>query len=177
MRNLQGDVQHKLGAWAWGLLGRCRDVGEMDSEDVGVLRGLGKKASALSRRLRAGESAAEVGVEEDEDGGEGNVNTGAAEEMGAGEAGPQTDINTEVSVEANTSLEEARKELLAVLGSGDTEKGGNARNGAVEQENGVDTTLEQMSDTHAMLDMVVTIVGECYGQRDLLDGRLAWEEI
>ena len=34
-----------------------------------------------------------------------------------------------------------------------------------------------LHSVHATLDMIVTIIGECYGQRDLLDGRLLWEEI
>ena len=30
---------------------------------------------------------------------------------------------------------------------------------------------------HSTLDMLVTIIGEFYGQRDLLDGRLLWDEM
>ena len=43
-----------LCAWTWSLLARCRDVGDMDSEDVGIVRELGKVASAELRRLKAG---------------------------------------------------------------------------------------------------------------------------
>jgi hypothetical protein len=41
-----------LGAWAWGLLARCRVVEEMGSEDVGVLRNLGKTALWVAAKLR-----------------------------------------------------------------------------------------------------------------------------
>ena len=41
-----------LGAWCWGLLGKCRDVGEMGSEEVAVLRELGKKALWVGRKMR-----------------------------------------------------------------------------------------------------------------------------
>ena len=32
-------------------------------------------------------------------------------------------------------------------------------------------------NVHATLDMLVTIIGKFYGQKDLLDGRLLWDEI
>ena len=38
------DQLRRIGAWAWGLLGRCRDVGELGSEEVGELRVFGRKA-------------------------------------------------------------------------------------------------------------------------------------
>lgn len=43
-----------VGAWAWGLLARCREVGMMGSEEVGIVRDLGKKAGGLVRRMEAG---------------------------------------------------------------------------------------------------------------------------
>lgn len=44
----------RLGAWAWSLLAKCREVGEMGSEEVGVLRGLGKMAWWVMREMKAG---------------------------------------------------------------------------------------------------------------------------
>ncbi|KAL9632131.1 MAG: hypothetical protein Q9164_005513, partial [Protoblastenia rupestris] len=44
-----------LGAWSWALLGACRQIGEMGSEEVGVLRDVGKQAVWLLRRVAAGE--------------------------------------------------------------------------------------------------------------------------
>ena len=38
-------------------------------------------------------------------------------------------------------------------------------------------TANDAESVHATLDMLVTIIGEFYGQRDLLDGRLLWDEI
>ncbi|KAI4175151.1 MAG: hypothetical protein LQ343_001912 [Gyalolechia ehrenbergii] len=43
-----------VGAWAWSLLARCREVGMMGSEEVGVVRDLGKKTRGMLRGLRAG---------------------------------------------------------------------------------------------------------------------------
>ena len=56
-----------LGAWAWALLLRCRDVGEMGSEEVSVLRGLGKRAMGVLRKLRAGIVEREEEVDEEHD--------------------------------------------------------------------------------------------------------------
>ena len=49
----QGEGKN-LGAWAWALLLRCRDVGEIGSEEVSMLRGLGKRAVGVLRKRRAG---------------------------------------------------------------------------------------------------------------------------
>lgn len=64
----------RLGAWAWGLLARCREVGEMGSEEVGVLRGLGKTAWWVMREIKAG--IEEVNEEEIEDGVDDGVEDG-----------------------------------------------------------------------------------------------------
>ena len=41
LARLRGAKGKNIGAWGWGLLGRCREVGQMGSEDVGVVRNLG----------------------------------------------------------------------------------------------------------------------------------------
>ena len=48
----QPDECRNLGAWAWALLGRCREVSEMSSEEVSTLRQLGKTALWLGRKMR-----------------------------------------------------------------------------------------------------------------------------
>ena len=186
IRNLRGGVRHKLGWWAWGLLGRCRDVSEMDSEDVSVLRGLGKKACALLRRLRAGETMDEADEEEEEEKEHEEDDVDRTKDKGSEIAGAEMDVevaatadedDTGISHDADAPLEEARSRLLSGLLAGDNAATGDPQNGAVEEGAEMDAVSEQVSDAHAMLDMIVTIVGECYGQRDLLDGRLAWEEL
>ncbi|KAL9102485.1 MAG: hypothetical protein Q9187_009119, partial [Circinaria calcarea] len=77
-RNISAEREGRnLGAWCWGLLGRCREVGEMTSEEVSVLRNVGKKALALRRKMRArevvegragkAEAEAEAEAEEEEE--------------------------------------------------------------------------------------------------------------
>ena len=194
--NLRGEREKRIGAWTWGLLGRCRDVGEMDSEDVSILRGFGKKASALLRRMRAVGDGGGVGEEETNDEEAEAEGMEPEADVQASDAQNVTDVRlsdevaiteTGVTLDAETPLAEAQRALLSRLGpvsettAEDTDPAPKAkedigddralRGGSVEGEG------EQATDAHATLDMIVTIVGECYGQRDLLDGRLAWEEL
>ncbi len=205
MKNLSGGVRHRLGAWAWGLLGRCRDVSEMDSEDVSVLRGLGKKACALLRRLRAGEELLEDeegDTKEDSNnnaarnnisgngGGKGNGDSNDHDDQGDsihnqapesalakedthGNDSPGNNSTGDSQIE-EVSLEETRTRLLAGLFGADQAPLGESEDPQVQHESAESV---QVSDAHAMLDIIVTLVGECYGQRDLLDARLAWEEL
>ena len=208
MKNMSRGVRHRLGAWAWGLLGRCRGVSEMDSEDVSVLRGLGKKACALLRRLQAGEELYD-GDEEGEaqedfqningkeginrhgnDDGENNAvhhgkldETGGEDEKVPEDAMPEHDTHVneipgdQAAGDSQTdeiSLEEARKRLLAGISSADQAPLGDSNGSPIQKES---ANFVQVSDAHATLDLIVTLVGECYGQRDLLDARLAWEEL
>ena len=80
LANLRGKRGKYVEAWIWGLLGKCREVGQMGSEEVGVVRNLGKRAVWLIRRIRAGDvtggtideldvnTEEEEGEEEEEDG-------------------------------------------------------------------------------------------------------------
>ena len=111
LKKLRGETSQYVGAWAWGLLAKCRELECMTSEEVGVVRKLGQRAVFLLRRIAAGELN---GIEHD-----------AGEEAHVEETGAVTDGET----------------------------------------------------IHATLDIIVTIVGECFGQRDLLDLRLTWEEM
>ncbi len=45
---------HNVSTWMWGLMGKCRDLGEMTSEEVGTLRELGKRSLSLGRKLASG---------------------------------------------------------------------------------------------------------------------------
>lgn len=204
--------RRNMGAWAWGLLARCRELGTMGSEEVGVVRRVGKRAVWLLRRMRAGEIVEEKvgagGDEEELDGdGEdeeegGKVDDIVAETIDRGEKeedpgtvahfDPISSVNDDTShllsppAEEGTdhALVEARARILASLQSSDRVEG-EASQGIENRKHG-DRVMAGRSaregtvdkqDIHATLDMIVTIVGEVYGQRDLLDGRLLWDEI
>lgn len=225
-----------VGAWAWGLLARCRERGEMGSEDVGVLRDVGKRAGWVLRGLRNGRR--EV-VEEDredgevEDGDAGTSGEGPGREEGVGREASARDLEegnekghrdhprggsenpkedpsmtdpTDPGPEPDDALASAKQSLLSALqpppsashitnkepspppappeGSvvNQNEKVNRAIN--ISKDN-LATTLSTHPqpaqrnelDLYATLDMIITVVGEFYGQRDLLEGRDLWDEV
>ena len=206
-----------LGLWAWGLLGRCRDAGEMDSEGIGILRELGKKVIWVLRGMQAGHPQGGDYVEdEDDDGGvleEGNE--GASETVQGSDPAHGLDVvepsdiaaandaagsNVETApglaseTQAIDQLEAAKAQMLASLPpdltpsgtSGLEDKVSPAASAPEPSPNDLHNTPnnpdpeeagELMTKIQATLDMMITVVGECYGQRDLLEGRIVWGEL
>ena len=250
-----------LGAWAWGLLARCRDVGMMGSEEVGVIRDLGKKARAMVRLLAAGLGGAQAmkieetakfdgddeglmdeaaGHDPQEDGrgvgkDEAEVvdevktmdslpfqqdpdlgssrSTGPAQDFPNGVAADLSETDPLNSVEKDRQLPsvdddeiaEAQEKLLTTLHettrslSPDpptsflNDRSSSSPLKTVPSSNdqaSVKATQRRSSPAHetsspgpvpltmrvaATLDMIITIVGETYGQRDLLEGRMVWD--
>ena len=221
LANLKGRRGKNVGAWAWGLLGRCREVGQMGSEEVGVLRNLGKQSVWLLRRISAGEVIGEAIDETDEEVGEEDEEDGEGEEERVGEGADCLDVvdadddyspyidpvttavlghdgNNDAHPIATTSdadLAKAKQRIINSLGknqapSDTTET--NASNGdgvesptltypatelGVDIEEDLEGRAHDKATIHATLDMLITIIGEFYGQRDLLDGRLLWDEM
>ena len=222
LANLRGIKGKRIGAWIWGLLGRCREVGQMGSEEVGVLRNLGKQAIWLLRRISAGEviggaadePEAEVGVEAKED------SEGDEEEEGL-----QDDEDFPDAVDANNGyspyidpiatavldqdrktdtdpadtmsdddLSKVKQRILDSLGDNQAQTGSaeikpSNQDGTpnptptqpmteaqVDGEGSLARRADETATMRATLDMLVTVVGTLYGQRDLLSGRLVWEE-
>ena len=201
----------------------------MSSEEVGVLRKLGKQAVWLLRKIRtgvvidgatdepnvdAGEEDEEEGDLEEEDEGEGEkerVEEGAdfldavdADNGYSPHIDPITtatlayDGNSEahpIATISDADLAKAKQRILNSLGTDQAETASpetNARNEAgvqspaqthtvteleVDGEECLKDGADEKAMLHATLDMVVTIIGEFYGQRDLLDGRLLWDEM
>ncbi len=226
-------VGRRIGAWAWGLLGRVRDVGECGSEEVGILRDLGKRAVWVLKGLRArdearanGDLKRELDHEDDEVeeeyGGEVVDEVQAQDDAVPEElqhvdfeshlsppglltedslpiaadypatnskpihvpkdvaepiySQPEADITIEVSDDHEADeLAVAKERVRAQLDETETQEmyeaatpdRGLAKVG--EGGEGEDVTL-------ATLDMILTVVGEFYGQRDLLEFRDLWEE-
>lgn len=195
-----------VGVWAWGLLARCREVGQMGSEEVGVLRDLGKRAVWLLRRIAAGEAVGagpeevEYGFQGEDGGDEEDTQGDGGEDIGGGEDANGLEVVAGQNEEEEKLLAEARARILLSLPpssqaqddqgiSSPSKSGGKKPQTKLEtpsqpeidleadkQDSPAGSAFDQMA-MHATLDMLVTIIGECYGQRDLLDGRLLWDEI
>lgn len=208
------DRVKRLAAWAWGLLGRCREVGEMGSEEVADLRELGKRAVRILSKLREAEVQHHFSELQPDNGTE--VESGRAPEEQVGliecrhtetndddtmilpEASPKTGEENDgafsdhslttngVSEARNYELEAAKARLWARLASTFSDKDhtpgveeGDLANRNVDkttncQEN--EEAAELRKQTRAMLDMIISVVGEFYGQRDLLEERDIWNE-
>ena len=223
LAKLRGKEGKRIGAWAWGLLGRCREVGQMGSEEVGVLRNTGKKAVWLLRRISAGELIGGVVDEPDVDTGDEDeeeaAGEGEEEQDGDGadildpedaDDGYSPDIepiataaldhggNSDDHPMATTSdndLEKAKQRILNSLGTDEAQVDPSETNACnedgihsigstypvpeleVDGEAVLKGRADEKAMIHAALDTLVTIIGEFYGQRDLLDGRLLWDEI
>ncbi|KAE8309607.1 hypothetical protein BDV41DRAFT_547250 [Aspergillus transmontanensis] len=187
-----GDAERvrRIGAWAWGLLGKCRDVGQLASEEVGEIRDLGKRAAKILRKMR----------EEDEKkrsaGADGDVSSGESDDENPADDQPRVEEETKENAEAPSDpagesldhdmpdaeqeppaeeLEIAKARLQAKIEQGDGSKSPEPE--AQEDESKTeDNTVEVAMQTRAMLDMIITVVGEYYGQRDLLADREPWNE-
>ncbi|KAL9130357.1 MAG: hypothetical protein Q9175_007042 [Cornicularia normoerica] len=223
LATLRGEKGKNIGAWTWGLLGRCREVGQMGSEEVGVLRKLGKQAVCLLKRISAGETIGgavdspdvDAQEEEDEEEGEGEeerVEDGAdpldPEDVDDGYS-PYTDPittaalrhdgNSEahpIAMMSDADLAKAKQHIPNSLSTNDqaqtqfTQTNASNEDGmqsptttlpvtdlVVDSEGGLKEKGDEKATIHATLDILITIIGELYGQRDLLNGRLLWDEM
>ena len=198
----------------------------MGSEEVGVLRNLGKQAVWLLRRISAGETIggaedepdAEAGEEEDDDEEDGAEDEGGVEDGAdcadavdaddgsspcidpitttAGLSQNGTSEARPVTTTSDTDIAKAKQRILDSLRNNQAQTDTNNTNAShedaiqdptptrpvaqveVDGQGGVVAgSADEKATIHATLDMLVTIIGECYGQRDLLDGRLLWDEM
>ena len=193
----------------------------MGSEEVGVLRDLGKQSVWLLRRISAGEIIGGAPDEPEADAGEDNEEEEEEEEEEA-EAGadfqdvadvddgytPGIDPVTTaglgnadnsrahpIATISDTDLAKAKQRILNSLSTDQAQTYSTDANASSEDgihsptrthpikgleadsEGGSEDEADEKATIHATLDMLVTIIGEFYGQRDLLDGRLLWDEM
>ncbi|KAL9603557.1 MAG: hypothetical protein Q9219_001060 [cf. Caloplaca sp. 3 TL-2023] len=155
-----------VGAWAWGLLARCREVGMMGSEEVGVVRGLGKKASGMVREIGAGFGGGggdRSQSEEDEDEGESE-----AERVPS-----STTARNHEETRHNSSSPSSPPPPHHPLPSSPSSLQHTPSPSPSSPK--IQIQIQTQTRTAATLDMILTIAGEEYGQRDLLAGRTVWD--
>lgn len=180
----------RLGAWIWGVLGRCNEAGELGSEEISELRELGKRAVGLLVGIRDRSGKAYGHEEEEED----QEMSALGEETNKGDSvdlqiEPQVQVNgtgpdahergpSSSTVSEAKELELAKAALHEQLSLGDQPQvNEQAATGRVDEESGdVGIAISVEKQVRVMLDMVITIVGEVYGQRDLLEFRDIWDD-
>lgn len=167
------DLVRRVGAWAWGLLGRCREVGELATDQVGEIRDLGKRAAKILLRMRETEFKLSAEDTDDSDSDPGDEETQQEEVVKAEEQDEECPVASVKSQDADmldddlsAALEAAKLRLKAKLQS-DT-----AGDGTDDRTRG--EVGDSVQQARVLLDMIITIVGEFFGQRDLLDAREVW---
>ncbi|KAF7125195.1 hypothetical protein CNMCM5793_001304 [Aspergillus hiratsukae] len=110
-----------MGAWAWGLLGKCRDVGQLGTEEVGEIRDLGKRAAKILCKMKEEEfsksqTATQDGGMSDDESDFGNGPT----EGDDGAPGRDLDMpDAENDAAVGDELEQAKARLQAKLQGGE----------------------------------------------------------
>jgi regulator of vacuolar morphogenesis len=157
----------RIGAWAWGLLGKCREVGQLATEEVGAIRELGKRVVTILAKIREAEGAQDTGEDEDVDTSDLETGEGGGGLEEGGEVPDTTTEEVETAEDESVELEAAKARLQAQLDSNlDPEL-----SAGDSKVTGVEDVAKQ---ARIMLDMIITVVGEYFGQRDLLDAREVW---
>lgn len=189
-----GDVPavKRLSTWIWGLLGKCREVGLLSSDDVSQIRELGKTAREALDWVKDWEQNGgvddefydEEGYEEEQDAGGDEIESDLESIYLPDElrkdrdnaAGPERREKNAVTTNESEALEAAKARLRERLDL-QTEDGPDDN-----EDHDHDDAQEDQDDTEwsyatrAMIDMILTIVGEFFGQRDLLEARDIWDE-
>lgn len=219
------EVDVGISRWAWGLLARLPDRGELTSEEIGVVRELGKKAVLVGMGLREdkqweeGITEVEAGYELDDDFGETGSYTNQEEisldmdddigeiemdlpqdssnaqkqEIGPqlprddGDVEPHLEKADECTSTKNGDSEEtesqddislAKARILARLQGQRAADGRPIADSEGESIDETSTTSPSSKwNTRATVDMIITVAGEIFGQRDLLEFRSIWGEI
>lgn len=138
----------RVGGWLWAVLGRCRDRGELSSEEIGELRQLAQRAIYIQQRL-SGEQQQQQHAS--------NGDHASLDIDDDGDGSQDGHSKNETTLDVHEEGEVPPSEATSLVKEAGT---------AIERERLVAVTL----------DMVITVVGEVYGQRDLLESRRKWEE-
>lgn len=176
---MMADVERmNLGCWSWALLGCCRDVGTLDNEAVSELRALGKISLTLAATLQRSRGHYAMDLDEtsasldasDASEPEETPIIDAAENGTNGAHDEAASENVPADLAAAKNLEETRSAMLARLHGTTTDD----EPSAGISTSGEKAAEERIEDALATLDIIVTVVGSFFGQRDLLDMRMAW---
>lgn len=191
IKDNDADQLRRIGAWAWGLLGRCRDVGELGSEEVGELRVFGRKALYLLKKMDRIKTVSAEGADavesdlkdkefsEDED----DIMT-AVESMESAEGQEIDELEAaKLRLQSRFLGEETAEEEVERRRRNTSSPLEAAMDDEPEEtpipENTTEKPLPNVAvsgeeQSRILLDMIITIVGDFYGQKDLLQERDVW---
>jgi hypothetical protein len=145
------DITLIMSAWIWSLLARLDDVGTMDGDRIALLREFGKKAVLVQLSFRDPEAAAQL------------------EEISAVESDDRPSKHTTKDSENTNS---GTSEDRSASKPNDTASGARKADRPDETK----SYVVQRTNTLATLDTIIVLVGDVFGQRDLLEFRQPWTE-
>jgi hypothetical protein len=137
-------IDRNTSAWLFALLARLDDVGSMANEQVSVLREMGKRAVIVQISFNDASTAAQL-----EDLGVDQPHVQRGHELGTSTQADTAASSPETGNDS-TTVEHADASLMANIAPADKE------------------------NTLVTLDMILAIIGEMFGQRDLLEFRRPW---
>ncbi|KAL4923665.1 uncharacterized protein BDV17DRAFT_285261 [Aspergillus undulatus] len=184
VRNGDAVLVRRIGSWAWGLLGKCREAGQLGASEFGEIRELGKRAVRILKKIREEEMEVQGEEEEEEEGYESGAEDNPRED---GLQGEKVDEPLDATVVSDADqpgaekatdaeqLEQAKARLGARISAALTEST-HQEEEVIEARDSEAPDVDVGTQTRAMLDMIITIIGEHYGQRDLLEAREVWTE-
>ncbi|KAI9669535.1 MAG: hypothetical protein M1817_004654 [Caeruleum heppii] len=187
-------ISERTGRWIWALLGRLEEYGCLRSEEVGVLRELGKSAVRVLAGLRWGNKADALGnhgseggadeeeykvleLEEQDQGYQHDVETA----RDASSSSSANNKSTTSPIEDRAVVERAKAALLEQISQCPPSQPAQQQRGVVAVGSAEDhlqtenVRAKESRITFATLDMIITIVGEAFGQKDLLEFREQWD--
>ncbi|KAI9763801.1 MAG: hypothetical protein M1835_007727 [Candelina submexicana] len=206
-------IEKRTSQWIWALLGKLNDAGCLGSEEVGVVRDLGKRAVWLLMGIRQKKKASDTGdanVEEElQDEDDLAMYADTAEDEHREPLGLEmkpvdqdkllyADLATKTTLQTSSDAKQEkfdRDKAVEIRGTEEFEEG------EINEEDQLAALKERMmarvastsvevgnsiglgsgppvhvENTVVTIDMILTIVGELYGQRDLLEYRDLWDE-
>lgn len=165
------ELVRRLGAWTWAILGKFPERGELASDEISILRELARRAVDVREWLtrknkRVGvPSADEDEDEEDED-----------EDVEDEENILQETVDTNGGREINSDIQAARERITvstSLVQSNHEMIDGQKK---VDGPDGLIDNQDPRQARLAIMDMILTVVSEAYGQRDLQEYRTIWEQ-
>ena len=162
------NIDSNLSVWIWALLARLDDVGELTNSEVSVIRELGKKAARIMESHRESHALMMLGASDE-----------SSSQLNSEVQCMAVNENEETTHEVKDvdELEARKARLLALLESGSLNVPVKQAkdDDAVDLKPSMDTRMEsiEVHNTNATLDMIVLVIGEMFGQRDLLQHREA----
>lgn len=188
------NISERLCTWIWALLGRLDDVGLLQTTMVGQLRDLAKTAiwvgclyrQKSNKKAQAKKEAvateeyldqAESKFQEDKE----TLSAAKARLLEDLQAGTQNDEVADHDDHASYGVIATLHEQLAdskppnrdaTASTSHVKHGNEAKDSSDESPSAAVPDMQ----TLAILEFIITVVGQYYGQKDLLDSRMVWEE-